>query len=151
MQLKTLLEDMEYQVVQGHIDQEISALIYDSRKAAPGAVFVCICGAVRDGHDFAKEVTEKGCPVLIVQKDVEVSADVTVIRVEDTRLALAQASAAFFGHPAKELTTIGITGTKGKTTATYMVRSILEHSGYKTGLIGTIDIYLSRERGTCCE
>ena len=89
MQLKTLLEDMEYQVVQGHIDQEISALIYDSRKAAPGAVFVCICGAVRDGHDFAKEVTEKGCPVLIVQKDVEVSADVTVIRVEDTRLALA--------------------------------------------------------------
>ena len=146
MQLKTLLEDMEYQVVQGHIDQEISALIYDSRKAAPGAVFVCICGAVRDGHDFAKEVTEKGCPVLIVQKDVEVSADVTVIRVEDTRLALAQASAAFFGHPAKELTTIGITGTKGKTTATYMVRSILEHSGYKTGLIGTIETIIGEEK-----
>ena len=146
MQLKTLLEDMEYQVVQGNTDQEISALIYDSRKAAPGAVFVCICGAVRDGHDFAKEVTEKGCPVLIVQKDGEVSADVTVIRVEDTRLALAQASAAFFGHPAKELTTIGITGTKGKTTATYMVRSILEHSGYKTGLIGTIETIIGEEK-----
>ena len=77
---------------------------------------------------------------------VELSADVTVIRVEDTRLALAQASAAFFGHPAKELTTIGITGTKGKTTATYMVRSILEHSGYKTGLIGTIETIIGEEK-----
>ena len=127
-------------------EQEISALIYDSRKAAPGAVFVCICGAVRDGHDFAAEVTQNGCPVLIVQRDVDVAEDVTVIRVEDTRLALAQTSAAFFGHPARELTTIGITGTKGKTTATYMVRSILEHSGYKTGLIGTIETIIGEEK-----
>ena len=146
MQLKTLLEDVDYQLVQGNVEQEISALIYDSRKAAPGAVFVCICGAVRDGHDFAAEVTQNGCPVLIVQRDVDVAEDVTVIRVEDTRLALAQTSAAFFGHPARELTTIGITGTKGKTTATYMVRSILEHSGYKTGLIGTIETIIGEEK-----
>ena len=82
MQLKTLLEDVDYQLVQGNVEQEISALIYDSRKAAPGAVFVCICGAVRDGHDFAAEVTQNGCPVLIVQRDVDVAEDVTVIRVE---------------------------------------------------------------------
>lgn len=108
-------------------------------------MFVCISGAVRDGHDFAKDVVEHGVTVLLVEKEVEVPADVTVLRVTDTRLGLAQASAAYFGHPARELTTIGITGTKGKTTATYMVRSILEHSGYKTGLIGTIETIIGDE------
>ena len=77
--------------------------------------------------------------MLIVEKEVTLPDEVTVIRVADSRLALAQLSAAYFDHPAKELTTIGITGTKGKTTATYMVRSILEASGFKTGLIGTIE------------
>lgn len=108
-------------------------------------MFVCISGAVRDGHDFAKDVVEHGVTVLLVEKEVEVPADVTVLRVADTRLGLAEASAAYFGHPARELTTIGITGTKGKTTATYMVRSILEHSGYKTGLIGTIETIIGDE------
>ncbi|MBO5483652.1 MAG: UDP-N-acetylmuramoyl-L-alanyl-D-glutamate--2,6-diaminopimelate ligase [Lachnospiraceae bacterium] len=145
MKLTELLQDMEYECVQGNLEQDISALIYDSRKAAPGAVFVCICGAVRDGHEFAGEVTAKGVSVLIAEKEVQVDASVTVIQVKDSRLALAQASAAFFGHPAKELTTIGITGTKGKTTATYMVRSILENSGYKTGLIGTIETIIGAE------
>lgn len=137
--LKDLLQDIEYTCVQGDTGQEIASLIYDSRKAASGAVFVCISGAVRDGHDFAGEVTAGGVTALIVEKEVDVEASVTVIRVKDTRLALAQASANFFGHPARELTTIGITGTKGKTTASYMVQSILEHSGYRTGLIGTIE------------
>lgn len=145
MKLTELLQDVEYKCLQGNEDQEITALIYDSRKAAPGAVFVCICGAVRDGHDFAAQVTENGVGVLIVEKEVQVAEDVTVIQVEDSRLALAQTSAAFFGHPARELTTIGITGTKGKTTATYMVCSILEHSGYKTGLIGTIETIIGEE------
>lgn len=143
--LVDLLEDLEYEVVQGETRQSVSALVYDSRKAGPGAVFICICGAVRDGHDFAAEVAGKGCSALIVQKEVVVPEDITVIRVEDTRLALAKASAAFFGHPARELVTIGITGTKGKTTATYMIRSILEHSGYKTGLIGTIETIIGDE------
>lgn len=134
-----LMQDIEYLCVQGDMEQEITSLIYDSRKAAPGAVFVCISGAVRDGHDFAGEVAESGASALIVEKEVEAGPSVAVIRVKDTRLALAQASANFFGHPARELTTIGITGTKGKTTASYMVQSILERSGYKTGLIGTIE------------
>ena len=145
MKLTSLLQDVEYECIQGSVDKEINALIYDSRKAAPGAVFVCICGAVRDGHDFAKEVSEKGASVLIVEREVEVAPDVTLIKVKDSRLALAQASAAFFGYPAKELTTIGITGTKGKTTATYMVRSILENAGFKTGLIGTIETIIGEE------
>ena len=145
MRLIDLLEEMEYQCVQGSVDRDITTLVYDSRKVERDSVFVCITGAVRDAHDFAGEVAEKGAAVLIVEKEVSVPDHVTVIRVENTRLALAQASAAYFGHPARELTTSGITGTKGKTTATYMVRSILEASGYPTGLIGTIESIIGDE------
>ncbi len=145
MKLVDLLEEMEYECVQGSVDRDISTLVYDSRKVERDSVFVCITGAVRDAHDFAGEVAEKGAAVLIVEREVSVPDAVTVIRVENTRLALAQASAAYFGHPARELTTIGITGTKGKTTATYMVRSILEASGYPTGLIGTIESVIGEE------
>lgn len=145
MRLTDLLEGMEYRCVQGETDKEITTLVYDSRKVEKGSVFVCISGAVCDGHDFVDDVIEKGASVLIVEKDVAAAASVTVIRVEDTRLALAKASAAYFHHPAKEIVTIGITGTKGKTTATYMVRSILEASGFKTGLIGTIETIIGEE------
>ena len=139
MTVKQLLEDLQYTLVQGTVDREVSELVYDSRKALQDGIFVCISGAVRDAHDFAAEVVEKGITTLVVEKDVEVPEHVTVIKVEDTRYALACLSAAYFGHPAKELKTIGITGTKGKTTTTYMVKSILEKSGFKTGLIGTIE------------
>ena len=145
MNLKDLLKDVEYQCIQGDVDREITSLVYDSRKVEKDCVFVCITGAVRDGHDFAGEVVEHGASVLIVEKEVMVEEPVTVIQVENTRLALAEASAAYFGHPANEMVTIGITGTKGKTTATYMIRSILEASGYKTGLIGTIETIIGEE------
>ena len=117
MRLTELLEDMEYQCLQGAVDREVTTLVYDSRKVERDSVFVCITGAVRDAHDFAGEVAEKGAAVLIVEKEVAVPEQVTVIRVENTRLALAQASAAYFGHPARELITIGITGSlKSSTT-----------------------------------
>ena len=102
-------------------------------------MFVCIRGAVSDGHAFARDVAEKGAAALVVEKDVDVPQNVTVIRVEDTRYALALMSAAYFGYPAEKLKVIGITGTKGKTTTTYMVKSILEGVGHKVGLIGTIE------------
>lgn len=146
MKLSCLLEEMEYECVQGTLDREITTLVYDSRKVEKDSAFVCISGAVCDGHDFAQEVAKKGAAVLFIEKDVEVPEEVTVIRVQNTRLALAQTSAAYFRHPAKELITIGITGTKGKTTATYMVRSILEASGFKTGLIGTIETIIGEEK-----
>lgn len=145
MKLSDLIQGMEYECVQGDVDREITTLVYDSRKIEAGSVFVCICGAVSDGHQYIPQAVEKGAAAVIVQKDVKVDDSLTVLKVEDTRLALAETSAAYFGHPAKELTTIGITGTKGKTTATYMVRSILEHSGYKTGLIGTIEMIIGDE------
>lgn len=146
MKLKDLIQELEYHCLQGSLEREISTLVYDSRKAEKDCVFVCIRGAVRDAHDFAAEVAEQGAAVLIVEHPVEVPLDVTVLQVSDCRLALAVLSAAYFGHPAKELTTIAITGTKGKTTATYMVRSILESSGFPTGLIGTIETIIGEER-----
>lgn len=145
MKLQDLVAELDYTCLQGEMDREISTLVYDSRKAEKDSVFVCISGAVRDAHEFAPEVAQKGAAVLVVEHPVDVPAGPTVLQVENTRLALAVLSAAYFGHPARELLTIGITGTKGKTTATYMVRSILEASGFQTGLIGTIETIIGTE------
>ena len=139
MRLDKLLERLEYEVVQGSDQTEVTTLVNDSRKVEKGSVFVCISGAVSDGHRFAPDVAEKGAAALVVEKEIDVPADVTVIRVPDTRYALALMSAAYFGYPAEKLKIIGITGTKGKTTTTYMIRSILEGVGHKVGLIGTIE------------
>ena len=146
MKLSKLLERSEYTLVQGTEDTEISTLVYDSRKVEENSVFVCISGAAFDGHKFIGQVIEKGAKVIVVQQDVEAPKGVTVIRFDDTRKALAEMSAAYFGYPAEELTTIGITGTKGKTTITYMIQSVLEHAGQKTGLIGTIETVIGDER-----
>lgn len=145
MKLKDMLEKAEYCCMQGEVDREISALVYDSRKVTQGSVFVCISGAVRDGHDFIPEVAAKGAAAIVVEKEAALPEDITVIRVADSRLALAQMSAAYFGYPSEKLKTIGITGTKGKTTTAYMVRSILEGAGIKTGLIGTIEAIIADE------
>ena len=145
MRLTGLLERLEYEVRQGSDEIEITELVYDSRKVTEGSVFVCISGAVSDGHAYAGEVAEKGAAALITEKDVEVPKDVAVIRVKDTRYALALMSAAYFGYPAERLKVIGITGTKGKTTTTYMVKSILEGVGHKVGLIGTIEALIGEK------
>ena len=139
MKLSKLLEKLEYTVLAGNTDMEISTLVYDSRKVQKDSVFVCISGSVRDAHEFIPDVVKNGAAAVIVEKDVTPVNGVTYIKVEDTRLALAYMSAAYFDYPAKKIKTIGITGTKGKTTTTYMVKSILESAGIKTGLIGTIE------------
>lgn len=139
MKLSKLLEKLEYTVLAGNTDIEISTLVYDSRKVQKDSVFVCISGSVRDAHEFIPDVVKNGAAAVIIEKDVTPVDGVTYIKVEDTRLALAYMSAAYFDYPAKKIKTIGITGTKGKTTTTYMVKSILESAGIKTGLIGTIE------------
>ena len=143
--LTDLLEQLDYQCLQGTTDKEISSVVFDSRKAGPDSLFFCIKGAVSDGHTYAKEVAEKGASVLVVQEPVEVPKHVTVIQVPDSRYAMACISASWFDHPAEKLKTIGITGTKGKTTTTYLVKSILENAGHKTGLIGTIETIIGEE------
>ncbi len=143
MKLLDLLEELKYECIQGSVDREVPAVVYDSRKAGkmPGCLFICIQGANFDGHDYAMDVVEKGAGTLVVSKDVAglEEKDVTVIRVENTRYAMAFISAAWFGHPAEKLNVIGITGTKGKTTTTYLVKKILEHAGFRVGLIGTVE------------
>lgn len=145
MKLAQLLERLEYEALTGSSDIEITSLINDSRKVEKGSVFVCITGAVSDGHAYVQEVYEKGAAAVIVEKNVEMPEGLTVIRVSDTRYALALMSAAYFDYPAEKLKVIGITGTKGKTTTTYMVRSILEGVGHKVGLIGTIEAIIGDE------
>lgn len=146
MQLSGLLEELEYTVIAGSVDTEISTLVYDSRKVEKGSVFVCISGTVRDAHDFIPDVIQKGAAAVIVEKDVEPADGVTYIKVENGRKALAYMSAAYFDYPSKKLKTIGITGTKGKTTTTYIVKSILDSAGIKTGLIGTIESVIGEKR-----
>ena len=148
MKLTDLLCNLDYECVQGCTDLEVGQVVYDSRKITEGCMFICIAGANFDGHDFAAEVVNKGARVLVVSREVPEAAgkDVTVIRVSDTRYAMAFISAAYFGYPAEKLRVIGVTGTKGKTTTTYMVKSILENAGYKVGLVGTIEVIIGRER-----
>lgn len=149
MKLNELLEKLEYECVQGSMDREISAVINDSRHSVtPGSLFICIKGANFDGHMYALEMVEKGAGALLVSGEIDeriAETDVTVIKVEDTRYAMAFVSAAWFGHPAEKLKTIGITGTKGKTTTTYLVRSMLENAGIRCGLIGTIETIIGDE------
>ncbi len=139
MKLRDLLSGFSYKIEKGREDIEVTELVFDSRKLVPGAVFVCISGAVHDGHAYAAAAVEAGAAAIIAEHEVEVADGVCLVVCENTREALACMSAAYFGHPAKELVTIGITGTKGKTTTSYMIRNTLELAGIKTGLIGTIE------------
>lgn len=139
MKLADLLKKLKYTCVKGTTDVDITTVAYDSRRVERGSLFICIKGAVADGHRFAEAAVNKGASALVVEDDVTVPENVTVIRVKDSRYALACISAEYFGNPADKLKVIGITGTKGKTTTTYLVKSILDSAGHKCGLVGTIE------------
>ena len=146
MKLKKLLERLDYEILQGSDEIEITEFTNDSRKEiGEGSAFVCVKGFVFDGHDYVEEMAKRGASAVIVERDVEAPEGLTVVKVKDTRYAMALASAAYFGYPAEQLKVIGITGTKGKTTTTYMVKSILEGVGHKVGLIGTIEAIIGDE------
>lgn len=142
MTLEKLLEKTDHTIIRGDKSTEITDVIYDSRKVIPGCAFVCLVGSAVNGHKFAADAVAAGAAAVITSEDVDVGSSAAVVRVKDTREALAFMSAAFFGYPARELTTIGVTGTKGKTTTTALIRSILEHGGIKTGTIGTLGIII---------
>ena len=110
-ELKELLKEIAYEKIEGTMEREVSDIIYDSRKVKKDSLFVCIPGAVADGHRFAASAVQAGASVLLVEKEVELpeGADVTVVTVKDTRYAMAFLSAAFFGHPAEQMKVIGIT------------------------------------------
>lgn len=160
MQLKDILdicranevEHFEYTVVNGDINTTVTGIASDSRKVTDGGIFVCIVGSVSDGHKYIEQVKDKAA-VIVVQKGSQYNTEkipAAVIECDNTRLALALMSAAFYGNPDKKLFTIGITGTKGKTTTTYMIKNVLCACGIKTGLIGTIETVIGDEAVPSC-
>lgn len=143
MRLEALLEGTDYELIRGTLDKEAEALIYHSDKSNEQnnekSVFFAIKGEKHDGHRYIKKLADEGVGSFVVEScDAEFPEDATVIRTEDTRKALALASRNFFGRPDRRLVTIGITGTKGKTGTSFMLKAILENAGIKTGIIGTV-------------
>lgn len=148
MKLSKICEEIEYTLLQGNLETEVRDIIYDSRKIAPETMFVCMVGAVTDGHKYILDAVEKGASVIVLEREEEaaqIPENITVLKVASARLALALMSAALFDHPARKLVTIGLTGTKGKTTTTYMIKKVLEMAGKKVGLIGTIGAMIGEE------
>lgn len=147
MQLFKILADTEYRIVGGmSIDGiEISDIVYDSRKAEVGTMFVCLVGAVSDGHGYAVKAYERGCRVFLAERELELPRDAVQVIVSDTRSALALASAAFFDYPARSLMIIGVTGTKGKTTTASIIADVLNAGGINTAYIGTTGIVICGE------
>ena len=138
MLLKDLIKGLEIAELKGDMDIDIKGIAYDSRKVRVGYLFVCIDGTMTDGHDYVGQALDNGAVAFIVQKEIALPEDASVIRTNNTRYALAYVSDVFFSHPSGSFKLTGITGTKGKTTTTFMVKSILESAGQKVGLVGTL-------------
>lgn len=141
MRLRELLNDVEYELVQGDLNIEVSDIAYNSKNVKDGVAFLAMKGFRVDGHDYIDNAIENGAKCLIVQDDVKVSDDITVVKLEDTRTDLSKLSRTLFGYPDNEMTTIAITGTKGKTTISTMIKKILDDSGKPAGLIGTMGVF----------
>ncbi len=133
MKLYSLVQEIG--VACGAENKEVTFITDNSAKVAEGCIFVCIEGKRFDGHTKAQEALANGAVAVVVQKDLGLKEQ---ILVENTRAAYARLSAAFFGHPEKQIKLIGVTGTNGKTTSCFIIKSVLDSMGYKTGLIGTV-------------
>jgi UDP-N-acetylmuramoyl-L-alanyl-D-glutamate--2,6-diaminopimelate ligase len=137
IKLENLITELKVNNIDGNLTTDVAGIAYDSRKVEAGYVFVAITGFETDGHQYIDEAIANGANVILAEQEIE-QQEVTVIQVDDTRAALAQISAKFYDYPADELTVIGVTGTNGKTTTTYLIEGILSSLGLKTGLVGTI-------------
>ena len=152
MELKKILVGIEGIKAKGSLDIKISNLDSDSRKIKENGLFVAIKGFDVDGNDYIKSAIENGAVAVMTTPDIdkkllkEIADKVTIIVVPDTRLGLALASCNFYGNPSKKFKLVGITGTKGKTTTSFMTKAILEKQGYKVGLIGTIATYIGDKK-----
>ncbi len=138
MILKDLTGDLKVLDFKGTGNIEISGIAYDSRKVRKGYMFVCIDGTTADGHDYIPQAVENGAAAIVVQKESLTPEGISVIKTPDTRYALAYLSDAFYGHPSGKFKLVGVTGTKGKTTTTFMIKAVLESARKKVGLVGTL-------------
>lgn len=151
MLLNKLISEVEVINKVGDLNLDITNIHSDSRKIKEGALFVAINGFSKNGIDFIPDAIKNGAKAIIVEPDVDINSlnlgnNITVISVKNTRKALAQTACEFYDNPSKKLKLIGITGTKGKTTTTFMVKSILQSHGLKVGLIGSIAVYINDEK-----
>ncbi len=137
MRFREWLKDLDYEVLQGDMDTEAEEVVFDSRKAVPGAIFVCLKGTRIDSHGFMEDVAAHGVKAFVVERDVELPEGAAVVKVKNSRHALAVLSSVRFGNPIRRMISVGVTGTKGKTTTTHMIKAILEAAGKKVGMIGT--------------
>ncbi len=142
MTLNFLLKDFLYTIIKGDTNIPISNICYNSKNAEQDCVFVCLKGFDTDGHKYINSAIENGAVAVVISDDVEVPQNITVIKVCDTRIALAYMSCAYFDYPANSLKTVAITGTKGKTTTVSIIKNILEKNNIKTGTIGTLGVII---------
>ena len=149
MKLNHLLQNIDYKLIIGDINININDIAYDSRVVKKNDIFICLKGYVTDGHKYIDNAINKGATAILISDDIDVSNynmdNITLIKTSNTRKALATISSTYFNTPSKKLTTIAITGTKGKTTTVEMIRSILEKSNIKTGTIGTLGVVIGED------
>ena len=151
MELKRILSGLEGLKVRGSLDLDIPSITSDSREVKQGDMFIAIKGFEADGHTYIPAAIEKGAGVIVVEegfdvKSVKFPSDITVIMAPNTRKLLAISSCNFYGNPSRKFKLIGVTGTKGKTTTTFMIKKILEKAGKKVGLVGTIATYIGENK-----
>lgn len=151
MKLKEMLIGLEGLKAKGNLDTEIKGISSNSKEIKEGYVFVAIKGFATDGHKYIANAVDQGATAIIIEegcnlKEIKVPAEVTIVMAKDTREALAIASCNFYGNPSRKFKLIGVTGTKGKTTTTFMIKEILEKAGKKVGLIGTIATYINGKK-----
>ncbi len=139
MKLNELLNGLKYSFIKGNENQEIDRIIYDSRIKTESGLFIAIEGYKTDGHNYIDAAISNGAKTILVQKDINIEADVTVIKVEDTRLAMALIANSAYNYPSNKFELVGVTGTNGKTSITFLLGEILEAYNKKIGIIGTIE------------
>ena len=147
MELKSVIAGIDGLKAKGNLDINIETIETDSRKVTKNAMFVAIVGFKTDGHEYIKQAIENGAKAIMIEQGAKINKgdfteDITIIMAPNTRIAIAKIACNFYKNPSKKLKLIGVTGTKGKTTTTFMIKAILEEHGKKVGLIGTIANYI---------
>jgi len=138
MKLAEIIENVPALAVEGSLDRDITGITYDSRRVMPGNLFVAVRGTHTDGHRFVNMAIDRGAAAVVLEEDASLSPRATRIKVRDARRTMALAADRFYHHPSQGLKVVGVTGTNGKTTTAFMVKSILEAAGVKAGLLGTV-------------
>ncbi|HWI52889.1 MAG TPA: Mur ligase family protein, partial [Symbiobacteriaceae bacterium] len=132
-------------LLQGNPETEVNRVVYDSRQAQPGALFVAVPGFKADGHAFVADAVRRGASAVVVEQPMDVPPDVAVLKVDSSRKALAALAARLYRWPSRKLRVIGVTGTNGKTTTTHLIRAILMEHGCKVGLLGTVHNFIGQQ------